>query len=125
MTSDNEIRPDDSRYGMRASDPGRVQQLRDRTDVHLQGTKGLWKPPVAQAPVSERKTKKVKASPPLNYSFVHREALQRDRDEVFRFLWDNRVALGLCEQAYTEVCNVLPCLRVDQDGFTLRETVAD
>ncbi len=62
---------------------------------------------------------------PLDYSFVHREALQRDRDEVFRFLWDNREALGLCDEAYTEVGGVRPCLRVDVDGFTLRETVAD
>ena len=61
----------------------------------------------------------------LNYRFVHREAMQRDRDEIFRFLWDNRGVLGLCEEAYTEVGSVLPCLRVDQDGFTLRETVAD
>ena len=61
----------------------------------------------------------------LNYSFVHRESLERDRDEVFRFIWDNRAALDLCDQAFTQVGGVRPCLRVDADGFTLRETVAD
>jgi hypothetical protein len=46
---------------------------------------------------------------------------------VFRFIWDNRTAeaLGLCDEAYTEVRSVRPCIRVGQDGFTLRETVAD
>jgi len=125
VTSDTQIRPDDSRYEMRKSMLDAFSSFGIEPTSTYKGTKGLWKPPVAQAPVSGRSAKKVKASPPLNYSLVHREALQRDRDEVFRFLWDNRVTLGLCEQAYTEVCNVLPCLRVDQDGFTLRETVAD
>jgi len=33
--------------------------------------------------------------------------------------------LGLCTEAYTVVAGVRPCLRVEHDGFTLRETVAD
>ena len=44
---------------------------------------------------------------------------------MFRFLWENRRTLGLCEPAHTVVASVRPCLRVDEDGFTLRETVAD
>jgi hypothetical protein len=61
----------------------------------------------------------------LTYDAVHRDALQRDPDEVFRFVWQNRRALGLCEPAQTVVNAIRPCLRVDEDGFTLRETVAD
>jgi hypothetical protein len=109
ITSDIEIKPDDSRYRLR-------QHLRDGfagfgfTPASTWGKEsGRWEPPPSG----------------LDYTSVHREAMQRDPDEVFRFLWDNRVALGLCEQAYTTVGGVRPCLRVDQDGFTLRETVAD
>lgn len=109
ITSDVEIKPDDSRYGLR-------QHLRDGfagfgfEPASSWGKEaGRWEPP----------------PPGLDYTLVHREAMQRDPDEVFRFLWDNRVALGLCDQAYTAVGGVRPCLRVDQDGFTLRETVAD
>jgi hypothetical protein len=49
----------------------------------------------------------------------------RDPDEVFRFVWENRRALKLHEQAYTKVISVRPCLRIGPDGFALRETVAE
>ena len=74
----------------------------------------------AQTPVAGSRRR-----PPSATGSSTGKAMQRDRDEVFRFLWENRTALGLCDDAYTEVGSVLPCLRVDQDGFTLRETVAD
>lgn len=109
LTSDLEIRPDDSRYQLRDHLLAGFAAFGFRPASNYAGEPGRWRPPLET----------------LNYSFVHREALQRDRDEVFRFIWDNRTALGLCEEAYTEVCAVRPCLRVDIDGFTLRETVAD
>jgi hypothetical protein len=56
---------------------------------------------------------------------VHRESLERDPDEVFRFLWENRALLGLFEDAYTQVVSVRPCVRVGPDGFVLRETVSE
>jgi hypothetical protein len=109
ITSDLEIKPDDSRYGLRT-------HLRDAfaafgfSPASSWGAElGRWEPPPGE----------------LDYSFVHRDAMQRDPDEVFRFLWDNRSTLGLCDQAYTTVGGVRPCLRIDEDGFTLRETVAD
>ena len=109
LTSDLEIRPDDSRYHLRQHLVDGFAGFDFHPSSSYAGETGRWEPPLE----------------PLNYSFVHREALQRDRDEVFRFLWDNRTALGLCDEAYTEVGGVRPCLRVDLDGFTLRETVAD
>jgi hypothetical protein len=109
LTSDLEIRPDDSRYNLRQHLVRGFADFGFSPSSSYAGQVGRWRPPLE----------------PLNYSFVHREALQRDRDEVFRFIWDNRVALELCDQAYTEVGGVRPCLRVDVDGFTLRETVAD
>jgi len=109
LTADTEIRPDDSRYGMR----GRLLEVfaaygirpaSDRKDVP-----GIWEPPKG----------------PLSYDRVHFESMRSDPDEVFRFLWENRVTLGLAEAAYTRVLSVRPCVRVGIDGFILRETIAE
>ena len=52
--------------------------------------------------------------------------MRSDKDEVFRFLWENRrLELRAARGAYTEVLSVRPCMRVGPDGFTLRETVAE
>lgn len=55
------------------------------------------------------------------------DALQRDPQEVFRFLWENRErgALDLDPAADTRVTSVRPCVRIATDGFVLRETVAE
>jgi hypothetical protein len=109
ITSDLEIRPDDSRYDLRRQVLKGFARFGFTPVSSFGDEQGRWEPPPEE----------------LSYTFVHRDAMQRDRDEVFRFLWDNRQRLGLCDQAYTEVVGVRPCLRVDADGFTLRETVAD
>src|SRR4029077_15786423 len=69
----------------------------------------MWEPPEIQ----------------LDYSKTHFESMRQDPDEVFRFLWETRKVLGLCEDAYTRVQSVRPCLRLSLDGFLLRETVAE
>jgi hypothetical protein len=51
--------------------------------------------------------------------------MRSDKDEVFRFLWDNRTKFALRPGAYTEVLSVRPCTRIGEDGFTLRETVSE
>jgi hypothetical protein len=56
---------------------------------------------------------------------IHLESLQREPLEVFRFLWENRAALGVDPAAWTQVTWVRPCVRVASDGFVLRETVAE
>src|SRR5204862_48131 len=56
---------------------------------------------------------------------THFESLTRDTEEVFRFIWQNRRALGLTEGVYTRVLSVRPCLRMGPDGFFLKETVAE
>jgi hypothetical protein len=61
----------------------------------------------------------------LSYAEVHFDSIRHDPDEVFRFLWANRRALGLCGDAYTRVLSVRPCQRTGADGFVLRETVAE
>jgi hypothetical protein len=51
--------------------------------------------------------------------------MQRDEDEVFRFVWENRDELKLNLEAYTKVISVRPCTRQSSEGFILRETVAE
>jgi hypothetical protein len=111
LTGDREVRPDDKKYQLR-------RRLREAfasfgiRPAARGGVEGAW--PLAP--------------PSLDYRGVHLASLQRDPDEVFRFLWDNRDRgrLGLDEGAYTEVLSVRPCTRVDpDDGFTLHETVAE
>jgi hypothetical protein len=109
LTSDLETRPDDTRYELRRHLVAGFDAFGFAPSSSYGGKTVRWEPPLE----------------PLTYTFVHREALQRDRDEVFRFIWDNRRALKLCDEAFTRVNSVRPCLRVDADGFTLRETVAD
>jgi hypothetical protein len=60
----------------------------------------------------------------LNYERVRFESMRSDEDEVFRFIWENRVKLKLADGAYTRVLNVRPAVRIGIDGFVLRETVA-
>ncbi|HEX8986122.1 MAG TPA: hypothetical protein VF767_11830 [Bryobacteraceae bacterium] len=122
ITSDREIRPDDGRYRLRQKLLESFAAFGIQPSSSFGGEPGRWAPPLELRASAKEARGKPKQ---LNYSFVHHTSLERDRDEVFRFLWDNRGVLGLCDQAQTKVGQVLPCLRVDQDGFTLRETVAD
>ncbi len=108
LTADAELFPDDGKYEFR-------HHLRESFGffgIHSPATatqEGLWLP----------------TDCPLHYDRNHVEPLQRDRDEVFRFLWENRVALEVDPAAYCEVLSVRPCMRQGRDGFFLRETVAE
>jgi hypothetical protein len=108
LTGDREARPDDARYELRRIllESFKAYGIRPASDVEGQG---IWKP----------------APSPLRYDRIHFESMQRDPDEVFRFVWENRKKLDLCDEAYTQVYSVRPCLRVGPDGFLLRETVAE
>lgn len=110
LSSDKEINPSDSRYRFR--DTLRESFISYGIDPASTGTEadpGIWCPPIST----------------LNFHAVHFESMQRDRDEVFRFIWENRKSLDLYENAYTRVLSVRPCLRIGPDGFALRETVAE
>jgi len=50
-------------------------------------------------------------------------ALQFDKDEVFRYVWENDELLGISLEFATEVDSVRPSIRVGPDGFVVRETV--
>ncbi len=107
LTADTEIQPDDSRFHYRPALLATFESFGIRPTS--KGLNGIWEPPGRK----------------LTYGSTHFEPMQRDTDEVFRFLWENRRALGLHSDAYTRVLSVKPCTRVAPDGFVLRETAAD
>ncbi len=107
IAADEDLQPDDSTYGYR------------ETIVKQFAEYGIdcWQP----CPWRVGQTEQAK----LVYSRTHFEAMQRDPDEVFRFVWENRATLGLNVQAYAKVLSVRPCIRQGSDGFILRETVVE
>jgi len=107
LTADREISPDDSRFEFRKTILKSFARYGLRPTS--KGDHGVWEPPEGR----------------LRYDRSHLDSLQRDPDEVFRFLWENRKALGVREGADTYVQSVRPAMRVGRDGFVLRETVAE
>lgn len=106
LTADTEVRADDSRY-----------RLRDRMleafaefgfSPASKQKDGTWDPPPEG----------------LRYDRVRFESMKSDRDEVFRFIWENREKLRLRDGAYTQVLSVRPSTRIGVDGCVVRETVA-
>lgn len=62
---------------------------------------------------------------PLSYATIRFDALQRNRDEAFRFLWRNAKSLRVVTDVYTEVGDVRAIARVAEDGLVVRETAVD
>jgi hypothetical protein len=103
LTADREVYPDDTRYRYREV------LLRVFASYGIEPTSdGNWDRP-----------------PQVSLDRNHFDSLQRDPDEMFHFLWENREVLELHPTAFTYIASVKPCVRVDADGFTLRETIAD
>ncbi len=110
LTADREVRPDDSRFQFRASLLASFQKFRIPPTSKGSSEPGIWEPPGVD----------------LCYERTHLVPLLSNEDEMFRFIWENRWALGLEEDAYTRVISVRPCVRINpDDGFVLRETVAE
>jgi hypothetical protein len=109
ITADSEVRPDDSRFGLRVHMLASFLKYGIKPASTRADEPGAW-------PHEKRR---------MRYERVRFESMRTDKDEVFRFLWDNRGKLQLRAGAYTEVLSVRPCIRVGLDGFTLRETVAE
>lgn len=109
ITADLEVRPDDSRFQLRANMRRSFAEYDIRPAATRADELGAW-------PYEGSK---------LNYARVRFESMRTDKDEVFRFIWENRKKLKLRPGAYAEVLSVRPCTRVGKDGFTLHETVAE
>lgn len=111
LTADAEVAPDDKRYHYRDTvlqvfRSFGIEPPADRTD-----TAGCWKGFAQQAVIQYRRT---------NF-----ESMLRDPEEVFRFIWENRVALDVDERSYTQVVSVRPSARIGPEGFLLRETICE
>ena len=110
LTSDREINPNDTKYEFRET--LRKSFTSYGIDPASPGTTaepGIWCPPDGG----------------ITTDRIRFDSLQRDPDEVFRFIWENRKPLRLFENAYSRVLSVRPCLRIGPDGFAMRETVAE
>ncbi|MDQ3749879.1 MAG: hypothetical protein M3367_12855 [Acidobacteriota bacterium] len=107
LTADYEAVPDDSRFNYRQHVLKSFRDYKIEPASHLPD--GIWEMETAN----------------FKYDRTHFDSLLREPNEVFRFIWDNRKALGIDERAYTRVESVRPCLRIAPDGFALRETVAE
>jgi hypothetical protein len=108
LTADLEVRPDDRRWRLREHMLASFQAYGIAPTSKRRDPKGVWE----------------RAPGDLQYDRVRFESMRSDRDEVFRFLWENRKRLEVRDGAYTEVLTVRPCTRVGPDGITLHETVA-
>jgi len=108
LTADMEVRPDDRRWGLREHMLSSFHAYGIAPTSKRSDPRGVWE----------------RAPGDLRYDRVRFESMRSDRDEVFRFLWENRSRLEVRDGAYTEVLTVRPCTRVGPDGFTLHETVA-
>jgi hypothetical protein len=109
LTADLEVRPDDSRFRLRKHMLESFRSYGIEPTSARKDPEGVWNP----------------APGGLRYDRIRFRSLQTDKDEVFRFLWDNREIIQLRHGAYTEVLSVRPCVRVGSDGFFLHETVAE
>jgi hypothetical protein len=107
VTADREIRPGDERYHLRESVHRAFDAYGIKPASPIAG--GYWRPPAAD----------------VDYSRTHFEAMQRDRDEVFHFVVENRDQLHIDPEAFTRVTSVRPCTRIGRDGFVLRETICE
>ena len=109
LTADLEVRPDDSRFDLRLHMLDAFRSYGIGPASTGQEAPGAWE----------------RAPGGLSYERVRFESMRSDKDEVFRFIWENRDALELRQGAYTEVLSVRPCVRIGIEGFILRETVAE
>ena len=108
ITADTEIRPDDTRYGLRQ---GLLDSFAAYGIAPASGTgDGVWEPSDLQ----------------LASEGVRFGSLQTDPVEMFRLVWMNRAQLELTPLAYTRIQSLRPCVRTSpDDGLPLRETVAE
>ena len=119
LTADREIQPDDRKSGYRrilresfaswGITPAATPPDEDRGEIEALEP-GLW------CPLDSTR---------LRYDGVRHEAMRRDPEEMFKFLWQNHQLLQLRPDAFSEVLSVRPCRRIAPDGALLNETVAE
>jgi hypothetical protein len=108
LTVDREVVPDDSKYGYRDALIANFAKY-DIKPAITGDADGAWQ--------SFDKT--------VRRGRVHFDSMAHDKEEMFRFVWENREALEIDGKGYIEVESVRPAYRIGPDGFILRETVAE
>jgi len=104
LLADNEVVPDD--------DLGYRTLLHDRfTRAGIQRS-------------TARVTDVLKSELPPHYLGINFAGLRSDRDEVFRFLWQNARRLDVDTEYYTVIESVLPTQRIGPDGLIVPESIA-
>lgn len=109
LTADRELVPDDSRFGYRGTVKASFAAYGILPPAGASDAEGCWR--------------RFDQADSLSYSRSNSEALTRDLDECFRFLWENRHALDISDRGYTEVVSIDTSLRIDPDGIPFRETI--
>ena len=112
LTADAETVPDDTRHNYRAL-------IRESFSAY-----GI-DPPTQGVEAKTGNWTGFAAGSEITYSRMHFDSMLHDKEEVFRFVWENRHALGLYDKAYTRIESVRPSVRQGPDGFFLRETVCE
>lgn len=107
LTIDREVVPDD-RYGYRAA------------LLECFAGYGIHPSPNAEADGTWRRCLRT-----FTHSRTHFDSMLRDREEVFRFVWENRGPLEIGGVGYVEIQSVRPSIRIAPDGFILRETIVE
>jgi hypothetical protein len=108
LTIDREVVPDDAKYGYRKAILANFAAfgIEPATNADEDGT---WR----------------RCEDDFVYSRTRFDSMLRDKEEVFRFIWENQRALKIHKDGYVEVQSVRPSYRIGPDGFILRETVAE
>jgi len=109
LTADQQLYPDDTKYHYREALKAEFEAFGIKP-ASRRTTDGSWEPPSTGV---------------FTMAGLHFERLQRDPTAVFRFVWENRDALGIFPDAFTRVTSVRPVMRISRDGTILRETVAE
>lgn len=109
LTADYELVGNDSKYGYRAI-------IQDSFESY-----GIV--PAADSPDGIWGGSNLKSWIRLDRTDHH--AMMFDRDEMFRFLWENRKALGISDDYYTMVTKVQPSVRIGPEGMLLSETIVE
>jgi hypothetical protein len=114
LTADTEVAPDDSRFHYRDAVRAAFASYGiEPPRASVERTSGRWL------------TWDEAGGETLIYSRSHFESMLRDKEEVFRFVWENRAALDLDARGNTRVNAVRAATRVGPDGLMLRETVVE
>lgn len=112
LTADTEMTPDDTRFHYRATLVATFGSFGiDPAALRTDPATGCWQG--------------FRGDGDIVYHRSHSASMLHDKEEVFRFIWENRRALKIDERGYLRVCSVRASVRQGADGFFLRETICE